>query len=396
MEKKHFRSLEGIRAYAFLLVFAVHYTSSMRPLDRNGSLLRDLWCLLGQVSWVAVPIFFVLSGFVITGVLLETQYLKGYFRVFYQRRAIRILPLYYLILLVLALTMVASHVRATWHFLGYIFYLQNWITSWDLIYRIGPYADFGHLWSLAVEEQFYLVWPVVIFLIRSRTKLLGFCYGGMLVAAVVRICWPMTHQSYLYAYESSLTRGDALMMGAAIALHLRGPAPRLKAWLWPARLVLTMGTGLLVSRALLVGQALPLDYFGLMVLTPVVNLMAAAIVILAIEPETLVSRLCRRTWAVKLGGMSYSLYLVHEPFSNWFREVLQPWLVARMGCETIPMAIVLAVAFAFTWGVARMTYRFVERPGMEMKKRFLYGPVCSPRAEAAPSLAAEGVLRAVA
>ncbi|GAC1357472.1 MAG: hypothetical protein NVSMB3_04070 [Acidobacteriaceae bacterium] len=374
MGRQYLHSLEGIRAYAFLLVFAVHYSDSLHPLPHDGGLLRWLWFLLSQVSWAAVPVFFVLSGFLITGVLFDTRGVQNFFRTFYARRALRVLPLYYLVLACSAAFAWFIALPFSWKHLFYLVYLHNFVRTWSTMYSLGRYVDLGHLWSLAIEEQFYLIWPVVIFLLQSRRRLLGCCYSVMVLVGLLRIFWPMTHLSYLFAYECSLTRCDALMAGAALALHRRGPSQSLTRWVLRAMVVGLGGILFLLGGAVWVGQALPFDRFGTAVLVPIVNLIAAAAVVLAIEPSTVLSRLCSKRRAVSLGGMSYSLYIVHEPFAGWFRAVLRPLLLRHGLGGTLSLLITLALGFLATYLVARVTYRFIEMPALRLKDRFRYGP----------------------
>lgn len=374
MARKYLPSLEGVRAYAFLWIFAVHYTNGLRPLPADGG-LHWIWYLLSQVSWVAVPIFFVLSGYLITGVLLDTKGRGGFFRIFYARRALRVLPLYYLVLALAGAFALASGVRLCTPQLLFLVYLHNFVGDWIRMYILGKYVALAHLWSLALEEQFYLIWPVVVFLIRSRKHLLGFCYALVVVVSLLRVVWPWAHLSAWFGYESSLTRCDGLVLGAILALHARGPMQGLKQLVGPAKVVAVSGAGLMLLRAIWVGQALPFDEFGLVVLMPVVNLIAVAVVVLAIEPTTMVSRLCCKGWAVRLGSMSYSLYVLHHPFLPWFWRVLQPQLEKHLHHRGPALLVTMAIAFGVTYAAALLTYRLVEAPALRMKNRFRYGSI---------------------
>src|ERR1700749_4828090 len=161
-------ALDGMRAVAFTLVFLIHY-------------LRLPW------GWSGVNIFFVLSGFLITGILLDTRNDAHRARNFYVRRILRIFPLYYGVLLALLLLHPLLHCQWTRAWLAWPLYLGNFLRfagpsaaidgsplehaadGWLILGRF-PHASLyvGHFWSLCVEEQFYLFWPWVVFLIRSR------------------------------------------------------------------------------------------------------------------------------------------------------------------------------------------------------------------------------------
>src|ERR1700761_1299418 len=122
--REFFASLEGIRGYAFLLVFLIHYTC-ISITERPGRRILYPLFLLNNTAWFLVPIFFVLSGFLITRILLHTQNRDGYFRVFYLRRALRVLPLYYLTLFALIATVIVNHWPLNSSWLLYLVYLQN-------------------------------------------------------------------------------------------------------------------------------------------------------------------------------------------------------------------------------------------------------------------------------
>ncbi len=131
-------------------------------------------------GWMGVDLFFVLSGFLITGILLDTRELPGYFKNFYVRRALRIFPLYYTMLAVLFLLTPWLHLQ--WHtgHIAYLFYAGN--IAYNLnpdLAQVRPAVSFLHLWSLAVEEQFYLIWPLVVLMVSSRRRLAWICGGSL-------------------------------------------------------------------------------------------------------------------------------------------------------------------------------------------------------------------------
>ncbi|MBI5083418.1 MAG: acyltransferase, partial [Acidobacteria bacterium] len=169
--------LDGIRGLAILLVLLLHF--------RAPDLTHPLKGILG-LGWTGVQLFFVLSGFLITGILLDTRSCSNYFSSFWMRRTLRIFPLYFLALSVFlvaapavlpvpkeALPPAADQVY-------YWTYLNNWIPMGEegrLVHVLG------HFWSLAVEEQFYLVWPVVVWLVPPRMLLRGCAVACLLILA---------------------------------------------------------------------------------------------------------------------------------------------------------------------------------------------------------------------
>src|SRR6185437_14914235 len=169
--------LDGVRGFAVFLVFAVHYI----PMYRIG--------------WMGVLTFFVLSGFLITGVLYDSRQEQRRFRNFYVRRALRIFPLFYFIWLCILICGFFFH--AQWRpmltlwpvYLGnYVRFIGGATTAYDRIYTAFPTVPFeiGHFWSLAVEEQFYFLWPLVVFKVQSRQKLMRICVAVIILVLLLR------------------------------------------------------------------------------------------------------------------------------------------------------------------------------------------------------------------
>ena len=232
--KRFYPALDGLRAIAVLMVFWQHYYAEKYPALNWG--------------WAGVDVFFVLSGFLITGILYDTQNTAHRVRNFYMRRTLRIFPLYYGVLVVALLTTPIFH----W------FWNRAWVL-WFLY--LGNYARFlllhtplmtmgapigviehlraqpitpdsvtlllGHFWSLCVEEQFYLVWPMVVFTVRKRTTLRTICLCSLPIVLAARIaCVFLVPKAYLaqeLLYRTTPFRLDALLLGGLAALMLRGP-----------------------------------------------------------------------------------------------------------------------------------------------------------------------------
>ncbi len=379
-QRPFYASLEGIRAYAFLVVFVVHCSAS----QILGASKRMSWLwplnLLMQISWIAVPIFFVLSGYLITGLLYDTRKKAGFFRVFFGRRALRILPLYYVLLGIVFAAGLLAGLPLHRQSLSFLLYLQNFVPDWRATYQLGPYLDVSPLWSLAIEEQFYLVWPLVIWLLRSRIALLRLSYGLIAGAAVLRAVWPMLpiHVfQYQFAYENTFTRGDALLMGAALALHQRGEKFQTSLLARYGRVLLLAGSAVLALRLCQTGETQPFTYFGLAVLTPAVNLVSLGLVMLATAPWSLFGRLCSLGPAVWLGRMSYGLYLYHCLFVSFAVQIMQPFLKRYVGSNA-GMLLMMLVTFAVTCTVSWLSYRYMEMPLLRFKERLRYGPAAPP------------------
>src|SRR6266550_2788258 len=183
-------SLDGLRGCAILLVLLFHFTArAPYPTDHASIRLQSVF----DLGWSGVDLFFVLSGFLITGLLIDAKGSAGYFKVFYARRALRILPLYYGTLVVmfvlpylLTSVMNPTYITPFRDQIWYWGYLQNYH------YLTNAWSDIaGPFWTLAIEEQFYLVWPLVVLLL-SRKHLLRLCFAvivGALLYRAGRVYW---------------------------------------------------------------------------------------------------------------------------------------------------------------------------------------------------------------
>jgi peptidoglycan/LPS O-acetylase OafA/YrhL len=217
LSTRHLPALDGIRGLAIIWV-VFHNTLADNFAPSGGPL--HIVALLAHPGWIGVQLFFALSGFLITAGLLDSQGRDNYFSGFYAKRALRILPLYYAVLLTLLviLPQVASFSgephsafrdqASLWLF------VSNWTHS-------GPYG-FAHFWSLAVEEQFYLVWPLLVYRL-SPERLLTVCLWIAFGALLVRCGMRLEGASSWTLYTATPCRMDALALGAAGACLVRIP-----------------------------------------------------------------------------------------------------------------------------------------------------------------------------
>ena len=162
--------------------------------------------------------FFVLSGFLITGILIETVNLPRYFRNFYIRRSLRIFPLFYGVFVILALLTPVLHLE--WHrgHIAYLFYCQNIAMTVDpSIVHVEPAVFLGHFWSLAVEEQYYMLWPLVIWILRDQRKIMRLCLVLIFSTILLRCLLIGLLPSKLaldLIYKELPTRCDGLLLGS--------------------------------------------------------------------------------------------------------------------------------------------------------------------------------------
>jgi len=240
-------ALDGLRAIAILLVVP----HNLNLMAASGGAAYMVVAAL-QRGWIGVQLFFVLSGFLITGILLDSRDAPDYYRSFFVRRVLRIFPLYYATLLVLLVLLPAAGLlpsspgRDPRVELSYWAYFSNWY---------GPFHpgedSLSHFWSLASEEQFYLAWP---FLVRRRSaeSVMRLCLAIAAASLLLRIGMLLAGAPVQAIYQFLATRMDALALGGAAAAALRVPAlasrasnhQRLLPWVG----LFSLGTGAAISR----------------------------------------------------------------------------------------------------------------------------------------------------
>jgi len=345
--------LDGIRALAVLGVLLYH---------------ADLGWIRG--GFLGVDVFFVLSGFLITSLILEEldRSDRVDFKRFYLGRARRLLPALLLMLIVVGAVVALWYRDAAYQFardsLASAFYVNNWwYIATDLSYfeEIGRPPLLTHLWSLAVEEQFYLIWPFLTFLVYRRFRRPGVGIFA-LVLALASTAWMITmsvSQGFpdftdpSRAYFGTDSHAMGLLIGAALATFWR--PGRLSPVVRPGARWLITGLGVaslitVIGFLVFVGEYTPWMYRGgFLVLALVVALLIAA----ASHPASALGRMMgTQPWRY-LGQRSYGLYLWHWPIFMLTRPVLD---IALDGFW------LLVLRLALTVGIAELSYRFLEMP----------------------------------
>jgi peptidoglycan/LPS O-acetylase OafA/YrhL len=336
-----------------------------------------------------VDVFFVLSGFLITTLLVREQQRDGTFsfRSFYIRRFLRLMPVYYTFLLV---ALVCNGWTA-WPGVGLAgVYLTNYdlALEWDLARE----ARVDVTWSLAVEEQFYLLWPLALYLAGKRALRLA------LVVAVAAPLWRaglcLRGASIHYLYNAFDTRLDALMIGCAGALLWADPH-----WRQRIRSGLAGGwTPLLLALSCLgaaqsfrdLGDTSP--YFW-SVQRPLFTLLVGGLLLaLLAHPGSGVARGLSHPVLTWVGRLSYSLYLWHVVAYDFTEETLAPYLASHFpgGPLWQRLSSIDALRLALSFALAIPSYYLIERPFLGLKKRWdsARAPGCRPeRVDAGPALA---------
>jgi peptidoglycan/LPS O-acetylase OafA/YrhL len=380
----HVPPLDGLRGIAVLLVMLHHFwlVPTVARTDVSAGtlpLLADRALMAVAVSgWVGVDLFFVLSGFLITGILLDTKGSRSYFRTFYIRRTLRIFPLYYcFVAVVLVLPVVVGigvpgvremvHDTAAW----YLTYTSNILIAWRG-WESVPLA-LGHLWSLAIEEQFYLVWPLVVFALSPRS--LGrICFGIILASLGLRIIFVSMGFSPEAAYVFTLTRADTLAVGALVALSVRQPgeAPSQRWW---GLIGVASAAALLLVFVRDRGLSYEDRFVGTIGYTAIALLFAAVVLnAYSCSPGTWRGRLLGAATLRWLGRRSYAVYIFHVPVIYAIVGVgVHPHSFPTLFGTPLPGRVVIfVVATGISLAMAAISWIILERPFLRLKDRFGY------------------------
>ncbi len=355
--------LDVLRAFAFLSVFFMHWIPT-RPVDyeRHGFSpgVAGMLVATARAGGVGVMLFFCLSSFLITQLLLRELKREGRVDVgaFYMRRILRIWPLYFVFTAIAALL---PFIDPDQHFggkalLAFVFFGGNWI--WSLHVAIHTVAT--PLWSISVEEQFYLCWPWVVRR-STRSSLMRTAFLLLVIATLNRVL-VITGVVPTDLWHNTFTQLDSIALGAllAIAVDSRGVARNRSV---RAPLILLAIVAIVMAQRVHGDNdsgAFSLVYY------PLVSLCCATILwsVIGIDLDRS-SRLTRAL--VYLGKISYGLYVIHS-----FALYLTDMLFAALPQMNFVVALALrgAFALALTIGLAALSYRFLEQPFLRLKKRW--------------------------
>jgi peptidoglycan/LPS O-acetylase OafA/YrhL len=362
--RPHYKSFNGLRGVAVLLVFLCHYGGP------PGS-------LISRTLWVGVDLFFVLSGFLITGILYDSLASPRYFRNFYVRRALRIFPIFFGFFLVLAILIPILHLQVARGILAFVFYFGNLTVSFADLERHNPtmihmmihghvqeVGNIGHLWSLCVEEQFYLIWPAVVWWVRDRRRLMTVC--TIMIAFTLGLrCYLRFHASplalhYGLLYFSTYTRCDSLLIGAWLALFLRGNKMSL-------RQLRRMSAALAVIPAVALGLAIHHWRENISQTSPLIttigftliSLIAAGILLRSLDEDSFLARVLRFRPLSGLGAISYGFYFIHAIPSAPLHHFA--------GVHPALVSMVPFFAFGITVSIAWLSFHYFESPFLRLK-----------------------------
>jgi peptidoglycan/LPS O-acetylase OafA/YrhL len=358
--------LDGLRGIAILLVLLVH----LLPIAAVPLSLQKVL----SIGWAGVDLFFVLSGFLITGILLDTRETRNYFSFFYARRMLRIFPLY-----LLSVAVFFRLFLPIAHRMGYLpsddNSLEPWfwihLSNWKIAFGQGP-LFIGHFWSLAIEEQFYLCWPLIVFL--AGLKWLPYaCVSVMTLSFGLRMFFSHGHFSHEFLYVLTPFRLEPLAFGSLAAWVVRNEGMLAAA----KKLIpfMAISGSLLLLAVLVMGRTAdpyypPMATLGFTALA----LIFTALVLFAYfnsgSRRWLASQL-RTRFLRSFGKYSYGIYVFHWPIF-----ILQVPTIARIALRLPPASrfgfwvLASLEEIALTFGVALLSWNLMEKRFLKLKRFF--------------------------
>jgi peptidoglycan/LPS O-acetylase OafA/YrhL len=359
---EHVPPLDGIRGLAVLFVMVGHFFKSV--FGEWGIWFSGIQVI--HVGWVGVDLFFVLSGFLITGILYEAKGGNHFFRNFYARRTLRIFPLYYLALATVLLLAVTLPQLGVWGDLNPA-WMWAYLTNYAL--AANPDSSFGvvdHFWSLAVEEHFYLVWPTIVFFFNRRAlMIIAACL--LVIAPILRFLSLEDGEITVATYMLTHARMDSLAAGALIALAVRGPqglAPFVKPSFYVLPITAVIFLSIAIARKDFSNNDVYLGTIGPTLLWA--GFGAALILSLTWRPAWTFTSAPVLRW---FGKYSYGLYVWHPIVwmlifhSSFSREL-------RLGQRMIDLPVTAAIAVAAALAVSLISWHLWEKQFLKLKGRF--------------------------
>lgn len=368
-DRPHLPGLDGVRGIAIILVLLFHQTL-MKPLSR----VDRIWGSLVSAGWTGVILFFVLSGFLITGILLDSRNQSRYFRNFYARRFLRIFPLYYAVLIfslvilgqvlmpLLDVAAGSALADSTRHQAWYWFYLVNWQLAFHGL-RHESYLDIA--WSLSIEEQFYLVWPLVVWVLWPRA--LGWLCGVLIAAAIVlRPALLAAGMGPVAIKMISSSYVDALGVGALIAVVARSAiSRRLLAGAAPW----WFGAALVAFAIVWLRHPDEWGFDTQAICMPLAVLASGGLVMGAYANVGVLRWL---SWGPLrfFGRYSYAMYLLHLPLQIVTHAFYAPNDYVIFGSVWPAQLLFYILCTAWTVAAALCSWYLLERPCLSFKRYF--------------------------
>lgn len=371
---QRFPPLDGIRGLAILLVMLYHFFELYLP---EHVFIDVVVFGLASSGWFGVDLFFVLSGFLITGILYDSKGSERYFLNFYARRTLRIFPLYYAALILFFVVFPQIPHPLAQAYVADSAPDQLWFWTYLTNFRIagnGLWYDAlvpNVFWSLAIEEQFYLVWPLVVLLCHRKT-LMGVCIGLIMTAFAVRLAFTLSGAEPLTTFVITPARMDCLAVGALLALVVRGDLEVSRRTLLAKRSCLLLGAVLL---------ALAVPDQGLHWNNPLTHTLGMTLLALffgallmwtyGADKEAWIRGVFESRFMRTAGKYSYSMYIFHGPAGTFVKVFYDASAAPLIFGSALPRTLLYAIlAGLVTLGVAWVTWNALEKRMLSFQSSF--------------------------
>jgi peptidoglycan/LPS O-acetylase OafA/YrhL len=369
---RHLPALDGVRGFAVLGVACSHLFPG-NPHSAFEGFVHNTFAFGAS----GVDLFFVLSGFLITGILYDSLPDPHFFRKFYARRVLRIFPLYYGVLAVSALAALIFGLNFHHELLSLALYLQNTnLIAQPIRDYVGPtILPLPHFWSLAIEEQFYLVWPITVFLLRTRRRLLIVCAAVLLLCPFLRAFLFLHGVNYFLVETNTFCRSDSLLAGAALALLFRSRLHdcvlRAAAWIFLAGSCGGVLLAYLSNHGPFLNTASGYRFY-LAFNFSVIAMASVGVIALSLH-SPLVSRICTLHPMRWLGKYSYGIYVLHLILFSYleepFRHFLSTHFTSNKGVVVVTTGLLILLLSLIA---AYLSYHLYEKHFLRLKRYFDY------------------------
>jgi peptidoglycan/LPS O-acetylase OafA/YrhL len=364
----HVPALDGVRGLAILMVLVVHFIGNARPLNAvEGFILQ-----IASYGTMGVDVFFILSGFLITGILFDSRSKPAYFKNFYMRRVLRIFPLYYGVLLVglvfVPLFFQIPGIDTTVH-------NQAWLWGYSaniLVALTGTWESlpmFSHFWSLAVEEHFYLFWPLIVYFCSAK-QLKRVAVGIVFGALGLRLWLGASNMHELAVSTLTPARLDAMALGGWMAVVARDPGGLVRLQVLAKRALVF--AGLFIVITFVMTRLFPVWREPLhQVRQSAFAVCFSSVLVFAVMEPRIIRPIFSSRFMVFFGKYSYGLYVLHflygyqmlrfrteDQFTKWLGSHLLG--IFANGIAATMIAIVLAL----------LSYHLFEKHFLKLKARF--------------------------
>jgi peptidoglycan/LPS O-acetylase OafA/YrhL len=347
---KYVKELDGWRGISIFFVALLHYFPTF---------------FIG--SWIFMELIFVISGFLITGILMDTKSKKNYYKNFLIRRILRIFPLYYLCLFGLFFLLPSSWLDMSYyraHQLWFWLYAENWLFSidgWPAVKALR------HFWSLAIEEQFYISWPLFVAIFSSK-NLIKFCIFLFFFSFLFRNFGMHLGFVMPFPYVATLGRMEGIVLGAIIAILVRTNKSILEKYAYPVTIVSAFLTLSVFAITGTMHMEYPVHY---MITYTLFDFFFAGMIVLTICKDELIPfkrRVLNSTFFRQMGAMSYCIYIFHRPIQIIVQENFFKYFYAQTGNENAGKLICVILAILITIPVVFFIHKKIEIPVWNLKR----------------------------